>query len=254
MRSRPLEAEAGVEGVAARVVEAERAGAEDLHHERAGRLRAPEDEALGEVQPHVLQLAGDRVRERRELDLGRARDAEGALAAGGGELDRGEDRRLDVGHRAREELEGAAALRLAGEDAHQRVALLRRGGLRDVKAGRPAALVDRLRPGGGVDDVEAVQPGAPEVALADVVADQRLAVAVGRVAAEVARAAEGAIAALDVVDLQLPARDLLPALLRLLCHRAPPISRACAPRRRRRAPGPPGAPRARRRAGPSPDR
>src|SRR5438094_3472127 len=67
--SRPLEVEAGVEGVAARVVEAERAGAEDLHHERAGRLRAPEDEALGEIQPHVLHLAGDRVRERRELDL-----------------------------------------------------------------------------------------------------------------------------------------------------------------------------------------
>src|SRR5207247_1752568 len=75
--SRALEVEAGGEGVAARVVEAERAGAEDLHHERAGRQRAPEDEALGEIQPHVLHLAGDRVRERRELDLERARDAEG---------------------------------------------------------------------------------------------------------------------------------------------------------------------------------
>src|SRR5207247_2006763 len=115
-----------------------------------------------------------------------------------------------------------AALRLAGDDAYQRVALLRRGGLRNVEAGRPAALMDRLRPGGGVDDVEAVQPGAPEVALADVVADQRLAVAVGRVAAEVARAAKVAVAALDVVDLQLPARDPLLRLLLLLRPRAHP--------------------------------
>src|SRR5437867_13230506 len=129
-RSRPLEVEAGVEGVATGVVEAERPGAEDLHHQRAGYLRAPEDEALREIQPHVLHLAGDRVRERRELNLERARDAEGALAAGGCELDRGEDRRLDVGHRAPEELERPAALRLAGEDAHQRVALLRPGRLR----------------------------------------------------------------------------------------------------------------------------
>src|SRR5207244_9271772 len=223
--SRPVEVEAGVEGVAARVVEAERAGAEDLHHQRAGRLGAPEDEALREIHPHVLHLAGDRVRERRELDLERARDAEGAAAAVGRELDRGEDRRLDVGHRAREELEGAAALRLAREDAHQRVALLRRGGLREVEPESPPALMDRLRPGGGIDDVETVEPHAPEAALADVIADQRLAVAVGRVAAEVTRAAEVAVAGLDVVDLQLPARDLLPGLL--LRHR-PSIRRACA--------------------------
>src|SRR5437867_4377826 len=89
-RSRPLEVEAGVEGVATGVVEAERPGAEDLHHQRAGYLRAPEDEALREIQPHVLHLAGDRVRERRELNLERARDAEGAPAAVGGEFDRGE--------------------------------------------------------------------------------------------------------------------------------------------------------------------
>src|SRR5438552_2632875 len=57
-----------------------------------------------------------------------------------------------------------------------------------------------------------------EAALADVVADQRLAEAVGRVAAEVAGAAEVAVAALDVVDLQLPARDLLLGLLRLFRH------------------------------------
>src|SRR5207245_7948594 len=141
-----------------------------------------------------------------------------------------------------------------GEERHQRVAPLRRGGLRDVEAERPAALVDRLRPGGGVDAGDAVETGGPEAALADVVADQRLAEAVGRVAAEVARAAEVAVAALDVVDLQLPARDPLLRLLLLLRHRAPPISRACALRRRRRVPGPRDAPRARRRAGPSRDR
>src|SRR5207244_148138 len=145
------------------------------------------------------------------------------------------------------------ALGLTGEDAHQRLTLLRGRALGDVEAKRAAALVDGPRPGGGVDHVEAVQADAPEAPLADVVADQRLAVAVGRVAAEVARAAEVAVARLHVVDLQLPARDLVLGLLRLLRHRAPPINRACAPPRRRRAPGPPDAPRARRRAGPSPD-
>ena len=59
-----------------------------------------------------------------------------------------------------------------------------------------------------------------EEPVADVVGDQRLAEAVGRIPAEVARTAEVAVARLDVVDAHLPAGDLLPRLLlhRLLRH------------------------------------
>src|SRR6058998_2978898 len=51
MPSRPLEVEASVEGMAARIVEAERAGAEDPHQDRAGCRGALEDEAHHD-RPH----------------------------------------------------------------------------------------------------------------------------------------------------------------------------------------------------------
>src|SRR5262249_46523668 len=105
--------------------------------------------------------------------------------------------------------EGAVALRPSGEDAYQRVALLRGRALGDVEAERAAALVNRVRPRRRVDHVEPVEPCPAEAAFLDVVRDQRLAVAVGRIAAEVAGAGEVAVAGLDVVDLDLPARDLV---------------------------------------------
>src|SRR5262249_12404393 len=81
----------------------------------------------------------------------------------------------------------------------------------DIEPHGPAALVDRLRPGDGVDHVQAVEPRLPEAALLHMASDHCLAVAVGRVAAEAAWAAEVAVARLDVVDLELPAGDILRA-------------------------------------------
>src|SRR5262249_11592934 len=104
------------------------------------------------------------------------------------------------------------------------LALLVRRALREVEPQRPAALVNRLRPRRGVDHVEAVEPDLAEAPFLDVIRHQRLAEAPGRVAAEVAGACEVAVAGLDVVDLQLPAGNLVPGLGRglplRLRHRA----------------------------------
>src|SRR5262249_22566246 len=136
-------------------------------------------------------------------------NAEGAATSVDRDLDGREHGIVEGRHRAAEELEGAVALRLSREDAHQRIALLRGRALGDVEAQRAAALVNRVRPRGRVDHVEPVEACSAEAALLDVIRDQRLAVAVRRIAAEVAGAGEVAVAGLDVVDLDLPARDLV---------------------------------------------
>jgi hypothetical protein len=87
--------------------------------------------------------------------------------------------------------------------------LRRRRRLGDVEAKRAAALVDRLRPGRRVDDVDAAELRLAVAAVTDVIADERLAEPVRRIAAEVARTPEVAVAALDVVDRELPALDLV---------------------------------------------
>src|SRR5207244_6435379 len=101
-----------------------------------------------------------------------------------------------------------AARRLPGEDADERVALSRARAFGDIEPEPSAPLVDRPRPRDRVDDVQAVEPRPPEAALSHVIADQRVAEAARGVAAEVARAAEVAVAGLDVVDPQLPALAL----------------------------------------------
>src|SRR5262249_11124620 len=122
---------------------------------------------------------------------------------------------LERGHRATEELEGSVAPGPTGEDADERRALLRRRALGDVEPQRAAALMDRLRPGRGVDHVEPVEARLAEAALLDVVRDERLARATGRIPTEVAGTGEVAVAGLDVVHLQLPARDLLARVCRV---------------------------------------
>src|SRR5207247_9688099 len=140
--------------------------------------------------------------------LAGVRDPEAAPPAVDVHLDRGEDGLLDLGHGRGEELERPAALRLPREDAHERVALGRVRAVGDVESEPSAPLVDRPRPRDRVDDVQAVEPRPPEAALPHVIADQRVAEVARGVAAEVARAAEVAVAGLDVVDPQLPALAL----------------------------------------------
>src|SRR5262245_1335345 len=208
--SRPVELEPRrEEGVLPRVVEAERTGAEHLHDQRPRRLRGAEDEALRHVHADVLLLARHRIGERRQGHLDVPGNTERALAAVDRELDGREDRVLDRAHRAAEERERTVALGLAGEDADERVALLGRSALRDVEPQRSATLVDRARPRGRVDHVEAVQARLAETSLPHVVGDERFAEAAGGIAAEVAGACEGTVAGLDVVDLHLPAGRLL---------------------------------------------
>jgi hypothetical protein len=191
------------------MVEAERAGPEQLHHKRPRGLRRSEDEALGHADADVLHFAGHRVGERRERHVEMTGNAEGAAPTVDRDLDGCEDRIVEGRHRAPEQLEGSVALRPSRENAHQRLALLAGGAVRDVEPERAAALVNRVGPRGGVDHIETVESRLSEAALLDVVGDERLAVAVGRVAAEVAGAAEIAVAGLHVVDLQLPGRDLV---------------------------------------------
>src|SRR5262245_2884118 len=204
------------------MVEAQRPDPEDLHDEGPGRLRGPEDEALRHGDPDVLDLARHRIGVRREGHVEVPGNTEGAAAAGDRHLDGREHGLLDGRHGAGEQLERSVAPGLAREDADQGLARLGRRALGDVEPERPAALVDRLRPGGGVDHVKAVEPELAEAPFLDVVRHQRLAETARRVAAEVARTREVAVAALDVVDLELPAGDLvtgrgLPLRLR---HRA----------------------------------
>src|SRR5438093_12783762 len=75
MPARPLEVETSVEGMAARIVEAERAGAEDPHQDRAGCRGALEMKPIMTV--HMKNRRGDRS--RRARGSGSASRARGAV-------------------------------------------------------------------------------------------------------------------------------------------------------------------------------
>src|SRR5208283_2142538 len=142
-----------------------------------------------------------------ELDFEHAGHGEAAAFAVHSDLNRHELRVEDVAHRRGEDREASAAARAPIGDLCQRCALLRASPLVDINAHRSATLVNSARPRCCVDEVETVEPHSAIASVTDVVGDQRLASPAGRPAAEVAGAAELAIAGFEVVRLNIPPRN-----------------------------------------------
>jgi len=126
------------------------------------------------------------------------------------EVDRCGLRHVNPGPALREDLEHAAAV-FAAPNLLDRLPLVDRGARVDVQRADAVPFMDRLRPRHPFRKRDPIQSCRTEISFSDVVGDKGLAVPVSRMAVEVARTPVVAVAALDVLRLEIP----------LCCQRVP---------------------------------
>ncbi len=174
----------------------------------ARELRLVVLEAVRQHDPHPVLGAGDRIADRLDHRLDQARDPE-AAAAGGLvvlELDAGEDRLVDlVDGRGQNVEDGRPGLGLlALEDSEDSVHLLAAGALVDDRQNFAAALVDRPRPGDQLRPGHAIEDDRTKMPALDPHGDRGPAIAMGRQGVELAGAAPGAVAGVDLERADAP--------------------------------------------------